>query len=256
MINNFEKTLKKWHRFAPYKQHQRLIKTWRNSWLHKNTIVSNKPNHLDIAHAKMLDLALKQKDEFQKASEAIRFDFFDIWQDMEYSQRNAFLLQYLDEKMASFISFEYQDERIVIPFFDALLNALIIKRPAVFDLPQYFKLYKEFKDNVVNPMKTYGLALLTSDFYPFLLCASQDEVHVFYDKEHHVLFVISNNVLTHSYPLYGPCEDEALCHRCAQLIIQNHMIEFIEVGCEHQLFHPKLIKKLRKALPKLKKGKS
>lgn len=256
MINNLQKQLNKWHRFTPYKHHQRLIKGWRKSWLHKNVIKNNKPNILEIAHAQMLDCALKQKDDFQKASEAIRFDFFDLWQDMEYSQRNAFLLQYLEPTLSQFVFFEFEDEQIVIPFFDTLLNALIMKRPAVFDLPQYFKLYKEYKENVIDPYNTYGLALLNSDFYPFVHCASHDDTHVFYDKQHHALFLIKNGVFQEAFSLFGPCEDEFTLQALAQALLHNNMIEFVALGCEHQLFHPKLIKKLNKVMTKHKKGKS
>jgi hypothetical protein len=256
MSSQIEKTLKKWHHFAPYKQHQKAIKGWRNSWLHKEIIQNKKPNILQIAHAQMLDLALKQKEEFQKASEAIRFDFFDLWQDMEYSQRNAFLLQYLEPTFNTLISFEFDDEKIVIPFFDTLLNALIVKRPAVFDLPQYFKLYKEFKDNVIDAYHVYGLALLKSDFYTFTHCGSLNEIDVFYDKGHTALFTLKNGHVQNTYPLFISVEEESLLKESAQLILDQNYDAFLKFGCENQLFHPKLIKKLQKGFAKQKKGQS
>jgi hypothetical protein len=256
MINKVIKLLHKWHHFAPYKHHQRQIKAWRKSWLHKNVITQNKPNIFEIAHAQMLDTALQQKDDFQKASEAIRFDFFDLWQDMEYSQRNAFLLQYLENTYQNLISFDFEDEKIVIPFFDPLLNALVIKRPAVFDLPQYFKLYKEFKENVIDAYATYKTSLLTSKFYPFKLCEANDEMMVFYDMQHHALFTFKEGSLVHTFPLFGPCEDDELLKSLAQAILTQNMVDFIELGCNHQLFHPKLTKKWQKMLIKHKKGTS
>lgn len=256
MINDISKHLIKAHHFYPYKVYRTQIKAWRQSWLHQIFIKSSTPTSFDIAHAKMMDVALENKERFQKASESIREDFYDLWQDMEYATRNQFLLQYLNNYYSNVKRFSFGEENIVVPFFDVLLNALIVKRPAVFDLPQYFKLYKDYKGNVVNPLTTYGLALLQSEFYTYKLIASKDDYHVLYDYTQETLIHCENMTLVHEYPLAKIVNDEALILSLAQDILNQNLNAFTQKGCDFQLFHPKLIKKCQKELKKHRKGKN
>lgn len=253
-MNKISKQLSVAHQFAPYKQVKTKIKGWRKSWLHQRFIQSSKPNVLSIAHALMLDKALSQKQAFQDASESIRFDFFELWQDMDYSQRNAFLQQYLQPMYENLVSFKFEDENIVIPFFNPLLNALIMKRPAVFDLDQYYRLYKEFKDNTIDPLTTYGQALLLSDFYEFKLCLSYDDVLIVYDARYRAMLVLKQYQLKEVYSLFSDINDDNVLMLLAHDIMNQDMLGFVKHGCEHNLFHPKLIKMWQRKLQKKEKG--
>lgn len=242
-MNKLVKQLHKAHQFAPYKHKAHDVKRWRKSWIHQQYINSSKPHVLAIAHAMMIDTAMAQKEAWQKKAEAIRFEFFDVWQDMDYTQRNAFLHRYLESTYHDFIGFIFEGEHIVVPFLNPLINILMVKRPAVFDLPQYFKLYKDFKEQCVDPIDLYGDALLTSGFYPFTLVFSQDSIRVFYDRQTHVLIVVDNNRYIETYPLYGTREDIAGYTILAQCIVNQEWDQFKSYGCEHAMFHPKLVRK-------------
>lgn len=255
MINDISKHLIKAHHFYPHKVYRSQIKGWRSSWLHQPFIKTSTPTSFDIAHAKMMDIALENKEQFQKASEAVRYDFYDLWQDMEYAKRNQFLLQYMESYYSSVKSFSFSDEIIAVPFFDVLLNALIMKRPAVFDLPQYFKLYKEYKDSVINPLTTYSLDLLQSEFYTYKLIASKGEHHVLYDYTQGVLIHLDNMTLLSEYPLAKIINDDDLISALAHAILNKDLVAFTQKGCDFNLFHPRLIKKCQKALKKYLKGK-
>ncbi|MBS3991956.1 MAG: hypothetical protein KGZ51_07775 [Erysipelothrix sp.] len=255
MINDISKLLIKYHHFYPYKVYRSQIKAWRASWLHQSFIKSATPSSFDIANALMMDIALENKEGFQRASEAIRHDFYDLWQDMEYAKRNQFLIQYLESYYSNVKVFNFEDESIVVPFFDVLLNALIMKRPAVFDLPQYFKLYKDYKENVVNPLSLYGLSLLQSDFYSYKLVASNDNNHVLYDYKQGVLIHCEGMTLLKEYPLAKIVNDNDLIFSLAYDILNQDLVSFTQKGCDFQLFHPKLAKKCQKALAKHAKGK-
>lgn len=255
MIKDISKHLVKAHHFYPYKVYRTQIKQWRLSWLHQGIIKTATPSSFDIANALMMDVALENKEQFQKASEAIRHDFYDLWQGMEYAKRNQFLLQYLEPYYSNVKVFSFGDESIVVPFFDVLLNALIMKRPAVFDLPQYFKLYKEYKENVINPLTMYGLDLLQSDYYSYKLVASNTTHHVLYDYKQGVLIHCEGMTLIKEYPLARIVNDDDLISSIAQDILQQDLVAFTQKGCDYNLFHPKLTKKCQKALNKLLKGK-
>lgn len=255
MINDISKHLIKAHHFYPYKVYRTQIKAWRSSWLHQVFIKSATPTSFDIANAKMMDIALENKEQFQKVSEAVRYDFYDLWQDMEYAKRNQFLIQYLEDYYSNVKGFSYSEETIVVPFFDVLLNALIVKRPAVFDLPQYFKLYKDYKENVIHPLTTYGLDLLQSKFYTYQLIASKDNHHILYDYSQGVLIHCNDLTLVKEYPLAKIVDDDDLVLSLAQDILNQDLVAFTQKGCDFQLFHPKLIKKCQKALKKHMKGK-
>jgi len=254
MINKIAHHLRKAHRFNLHQMYKKDIQRWRTSHLHQSFITSSKPNVLSIAHAQMIDIALKNKEEFQKVSEAIRFDFFDIWQDMEYAKRNEFLLLNMNSFYEKACVMNFENEHILVPFFDPLLNALMMKRPAVFDLPQYFKLYKDFKGSCVDPIKTYGLHLLHSPFYPFTHLGSLNDEHVFYDAQHHALIHCEGVAFKEVYALYEPIDDETILKELSSSLLNHDLIEFTRLGVYHQLFHPNLLRKCEKALRKRKKG--
>jgi len=254
MINKIAHHLRKAHRFNLQPLYKRDIKRWRASFLHQTIITNNKPHVLAIAHAQMIDQALKNKEEFQKVSEAIRFDFFDIWQDMEYAKRNEFLLLNMTSFYENACVMDFENEQILVPFFDPLLNALMMKRPAVFDLPQYFKLYKDYKGNCVDPLKTYGLSLLHSPFYPFTHLHSLNHEHVFYDAQHHALIHCEGIAFKEVYALYEPIDDATILKELSLALLNHDLVEFTRLGVHHQLFHPNLLNKCDKALRKRKKG--
>lgn len=254
-MHKLAKQLQQAHQFAPYKHKQQEIKNWRKSWLHQKYVNTAKPDVLAIAHATMLDVALAQKETFQKKAEAIRLEFFELWQDMDYTQRNAFLLRYLASTYHDFIAFESHGEHIVVPFLNPLLNALIVKRPAVFDLAQYFKLYKDFKEQCVDPVKVYGNDLLTSKFYPFTFVLSQANRSVMWDAQTHALIVCDNYQYVEAYPLYAKHMDETVVTTLAHYILHEDWHNFVAYGCEHALFHPKLHHKWVKMMASTRRSK-
>jgi hypothetical protein len=144
------------------------------------------------------------KDTIQEAIEATRNNVFDIWSNLDNNQKNHLLQVELAPVFASLPSFWVDETPIVVAFFDDLINALLVKRTAVFELPQFFKLYKSYKDRIINP-KHYGHLPFSSGFSECQLLLKQDTTMVLYHPKAHVLFEINDFNIIKRFPLFISC---------------------------------------------------
>lgn len=141
------------------------------------------------------------KDTIQDAIEATRNNVFDIWSNLDNNQKNHLLQVELAPVFASLPSFIIEDTPIVVAFFDDLLNALLVKRTAVFELPQFFQLYKTYKDRIINP-KLYGHQPFDAHFSECQLVLFQDSTMILYHPTARILYEINNFYIVKRFPLF------------------------------------------------------
>jgi hypothetical protein len=93
-----------------------------------------------------------------------------------------------------------KEGKIWIPFFDDLLNSLYDHQIAIFELPQYFKLYKQFADKTIK-IESRGLQLWSAGFVEWINIAQDDKTLVFYYEPMHCLFRLSDTFELTAFPL-------------------------------------------------------
>lgn len=124
--------------------------------------------------------ALKNKQKFEKLYENERHQLLDIWDNLSYQERNKLIQLKLDEIKESCHFFKTDENKVIwIPFFDTLLNGLYHNDIAIFELQQYYKLYKDFKDRQID-IRDYGFLPYTSSFIDVHVISSQKNRIVFY----------------------------------------------------------------------------
>lgn len=139
------------------------------------------------------------KNTIQTAIEAARNAVFDIWPNLDNNQKNHLLQVELSEVFASLPQFVVNDTVIVVAFFDELLNALLVKRTAVFDLPQFFKLYKAYKESTISPTTYHSLPFETgfSECTPLLI---KEKTMVLFHPSLRIVFEIHDFVIIKRFP--------------------------------------------------------
>ena len=137
----------------------------------------------------IMEQAWENKNTIEQAYEQVARTMFDIWEDLDYKKRNEFACSALNEIKEKLPYFELMDNRIFIPFFDELMNALYDREVAVLQLPQFFKLYKEFRDRMIDPYQ-YGALPYQHGFCDVQFIAGFEAGFGFYVKENHSIYVI------------------------------------------------------------------
>lgn len=145
-------------------------------------------------HALMLDVYYQStinKNTIQQAYETTRNNVFDIWQNLDNVQKNHLLSVELSALFEQLPHFAFNDTMVYVAFFDELLNSLIDKRTAIFELPQYFKLYKQYKDRVIAP-EHYGYLPFLNGFSDCVVAYSDQTVLMMYHSKAHVFYVLKD----------------------------------------------------------------
>jgi hypothetical protein len=156
-------------------------------------------------HALMLDIYYQStvnKNTIQQAYEKTRNNVFDIWQNLDNLQKNHLLSVELTPVFDQLPHFTFNETTVYVAFFDELLNSLIDKRTAIFELPQYFKLYKQYKDRVIAPEYYQHLPFLNG-FSECAVAYSDQHTLMLYHFKAHVFYVLQDFKIITRLPFDG-----------------------------------------------------
>ncbi|NTW90711.1 MAG: hypothetical protein HGA35_02055 [Erysipelotrichaceae bacterium] len=145
--------------------------------------------------------------------------------------------------------FRFNNKPIWIAFFDELLNSLYHSEIAILELPQYFKLYKQFQDRMIS-VKDYGLSPFMDEFIPISVLIQNETSLVFYYQLTRSLYYIDLNFNLKRYSLckdlcqIQPLKDDLKTLAISILTQDNEQI--IESFLNSELINDKVKKMLMK----------
>lgn len=144
---------------------------------------------LDYFRLCILSRGLDNKAKIEAAYEELSRDMFEIWQDLDYKKRNEFARINLAEMKDKLLCFYQDDTRIFIPFFDPLMNTLYDKETAVLQLPQFFRLYKDFKERMIDPFEYLWLPYQAGFVDDIQFLYHNEKGFGFYVPQNHSIYV-------------------------------------------------------------------
>jgi len=147
--------------------------------------------------------SLINKESFEKCFEDSRRELFDYWDNLSYLERNRLVLLQTNNVKNESRFFRFNNKPIWIAFFDELLNSLYHSEIAILELPQYFKLYKQFQDRMIS-VKDYGLTPFIDEFIPITMLIQNENSLVFYYQLTRSLYYIDQKFNLKRYSL---CKD-------------------------------------------------
>lgn len=206
-------------------------------------------NEQQYFEALIMHEGLRNKQALEQAFEDARRDLYDMWETLSFQERNRLVaLKSMDVKN-SLHHVVFNEDVIFIPFFDRLLNALYHKELAILELPQYFKLYKQFKDRL-EPIQNYGFTLFDEKLISIKNVVVKSHVRVFYYHPFKSLYVVDESFTLKRYAL-----SKALCQAqplssdlktLAKALLHEDEVLQIEAFLESPLVTPQTKKKLQK----------
>lgn len=216
-----------------------------------------KPFHVDFPVKTIKDYytlcisceALKNKQEIERVYEQRRHELFEVWAMLEYPKRNEFLHPFVQEKVAKMKKFNHKGKLIFLPFFDELINALYDHETAILELPQFFKMYKQFSDKIIDPAM-YGLHPYQVDFAQAQTISQHETGFSVYESKTHTLVVIFYDGMTQEIPLSLTCTadklDPSQGAKLTEAILTKQLSVIQDAFCQSGYISEKLKKKIRK----------
>jgi len=194
---------------------------------------------------------LLNKHALEQCFEDTRRELFEIWDHISYQERSRLLYLRAVNVMNDLPYIKKGSHVIFIPFFDQLLNALYHNELAILELPQYFKLYKQFEARM-EAIHNYGLDIYDESFIPVKNIIVQDDVRIFYYHPLKSLYKISSTYELTRYPL-NKAACQAVPHTkdlvtLAQALINTDEIQQIEACIASNLIGEKTKKNLQNYL--------
>lgn len=228
------------------KEEKKNIRLMRES-LKKDGLACAVKNETDYYRLIVMYRGLINKKLIESCYDEVRNDCIEMWNGLEFTQRNKLVKVKLDEALRRCPSFICASgKQIVIPFFDELLNSLYIHEPAVLELPQYYRLYKQYKDRMIDVCE-YGLNMIEQGFAEGKILAVNECYCVIYEAKCRSLIRFDKYLKAMVFPLDKDClikEDEL--QRLADILVEDDERNAAVFCMNSVLFHDKVKKKLQK----------
>ena len=209
----------------------------------------------DFFDALIYHEGLLNKSRMEACFEDARRDLFDYWDNLSYQERNRLISLKNDELKNDLHYFISNNGKYIwIAFFDELLNALYDKELAILELPQYFKLYRNFKDRTIN-IEQYGLEPYKQAYIDIHVIKRFDDSVIFYYANTKSLYQINTSKKIRRFALSKaigklvPLKEEL--EIIAQAMLAEQELEAIEFLMNSTLIEDKTKKHLGKYQKKL-----
>lgn len=212
---------------------------------------------LDYFEALIAYQALKNKQAFEALYEVERNDLFDLWDNLSYQERNRLIQIKLNVVKEKYPYFKTENKKVIwIAFFDTLLNGLYHNDIAIFELHQYFKLYKDFKDRRIS-VREYQFLPYLSSYIDVSIIQHQNDVIYFYSFDFASIFELKDTFECNRIPLdKEACRVQPLMKDLLALVNsyrKHDTILFMQDCIQSTLISDKTKKVFKKQLAKLNK---
>lgn len=208
----------------------------------KEGLIFNCQNTREFFKMQIMKTALSNKQLLEKAYDEVRNKLIEIWPTIDYQQRNHLMNLELFSLKESLCKFESQTNvTIMIPFFNELLNSLYHKEMVVFELPQFYKLYKQFSKEIIDPV-IYGIEPYRAGFSQAAFICDDKNRFVLYIESVKTLYLCSLKECV-EYPLYEKSEvNSDILQMLGRCLIENDADLFLKICLDHDLISAKAAK--------------
>lgn len=185
--------------------------------------------------------SIQNKEAFEQCFDQTRNQLLEMWDALNFQERNRMVSLELNQIKPNLPFIMSGENKIWIPFFDDLLNSLYDHQIAIFELPQYFRLYKQFADKTIR-LESRGIAVWSAGFVEWINIAQSATALVFYYEPMHCLFRLSDNFELVSFPLYKTPEIKAHFENLqtmGEALLGNDEIKFIRALLDSKLVDTK-----------------
>lgn len=203
----------------------------------------NLKDPMDCLKLSVYETGLKNKNFFETTFDEIRQSNLDLWPNLSFVERNFIVKCDIAAEKVKRLSFKHNDTTITIPFFDVLMNGLYDKETAILELPQFYKLYKEFHSRMIN-INTYGLKPYIANMSIARYIASTTDTVVLYCDENATFYKLNGNGAS-TYPIAQISHEDSAIRFAGKELLRGES-EFVDALIAHEMIVDKCIQKIEK----------
>lgn len=197
---------------------------------------------LDFYQANLIKQGLLNKTRLENDYESIRQANQTIWDGLNYHEK--VMIARLDgQTVRSEIPyFIFQDKKMFIPFFDERLNHYYLNEMAIFDINQYFNIYRDFEKHLVA-IDTYK-GTPYNGLNAGCVCLLDDEKgYVLWDPQSAVMSVVKDKA--YFFRLDNVSNVESL-KALASHVLNDEVVDVIQLLQDNQFVSTSTLKKIKK----------
>ena len=233
------KVLKKYYKQGLSKERLRALETINQTLKLKLDVKQSK----DLLALSVYEEGLKNKKFFEEKFELIRHENLDLWDNLSFVERNFIIKCDSAADKVQLKSFKADEVLITIPFFDVLLNGLYDRETAILELPQFFKLYKDFDARLI-PVSTYGIKpYLANMAFARYIASVKNKVVLFYEEG--AIFYLIDGDQVYDYPIEIRRHDHQNVIVAGSQLLESEAL-FLDVLIDQAMISDKCIKKIEK----------
>ena len=147
---------------------------------------------LDYFDASIAYQGLLNKQAFETVFQDQWVQLSDLWSHLSYQEKNKLIQIPLTEVKNQLPYFSSESGKVIwIPFFNELLNTLYHSDLAIFELEQYYKLFKNFSSNRED-RHHYGFLPFKSRFIEITPLFEKEGCFYFYDQDFKSIFRLNS----------------------------------------------------------------
>lgn len=149
-------------------------------------------NELDYFETSIAYQGLLNKQAFENVFQQQWNQLSDLWNHLSYQEKNKLIQIELTTIKNELPYFIVESGKVIwIPFFNELLNTLYHSDLAIFELEQYFKLFKNFS-STMEVRSFYGFHPYTSRFIDVTPLDVIEDTLYFYDQDFKSIFKLDS----------------------------------------------------------------
>lgn len=244
------KDLKKVHRQKPSRSLRRLYRKKRsNEYL--NLSCSNWDDFLKID---LFEKSMANKTFIESAVNRFMQKYWDVWEIMTFEERNHLFLVEYDESFKARKQFKWKQGPIMIVFFPPALNRIYIQEPLVLEYDQYFRLYRDFSDQIID-MDAYKHLPYEANMTSAEWVMGDEASFVLYWEEYRLFLLYEDLILKEELPLDLKTENLNLKQKesIAKRLLEADESELIDYLLQENLCHRRFVKRYERKMRRKKK---
>lgn len=147
----------------------------------------------DLQYALVYYHSLLNKERLAQIYQHLLNDCHGLWEYMDYHQRQVLISGELELILNEIPHFYFQENLILMPFFDFEINQRYIQDYQSLFLKQNKYLLEDFRSEICSPMETYGEICLLYGFSDFQMIARIKELSYFYLEDYKAIYIFNHH---------------------------------------------------------------
>lgn len=186
------------------------------------------------------------QNSFFEIKESLR----ELWEVVSYAERKFLLYNELEAKVSEIKYFIFDDKKILISYFDDLINAYYNHDILMFENEAFRKYLYDF-EKIVNLENDFGILPHQAGFAEIDYIKGDKDKYIMYNKAMRRFYMVDNNIKS-SFGLLSVISDQEMID-IADLVLADDKEGFINYLIDNDLSKKRLLKKLKKIQKKFSK---